>query len=545
MEINTGLGRRTFLRLSGFAGVAGIPGMASATAGREPGRKPNEWLVGVSTSADNPQTVVDSHLPSDASVVHENDTLGYAAVELPEHVSTQANESLSQAIEEEGPIKYLEQNSVCHAQFLPNDPKYGNQYADEQINAPAAWEETLGSSDVTIAIVDQGVKYDHPDLEGNVADNPGRDFIDDDQEPYPEDLSTEPHGTHVAGIAAAGVDNGIGVSGISNSTFLSVRALNKDGWGALSDIADAIEWATDQGADVINLSLGGGGYSRTMLNAISYATANDALVVAAAGNSGDSEVNYPAAYGKCIAVSALDPDGSLAQYSNVGNDVELAAPGTNVVSTWVDDGYKAISGTSMATPIVAGVAGLTLAKWDLTNEELRTHLKETAVDVGLSDSQQGAGRVDAGRAVTTQPSSSSSTDDSPDNGNSDPDGNTDSDSPNNTDSDSPNTLESIATEVDDSIGSQGEYYYSYEWGYDNPSKIVLTLDGPSDADLDIYAATGVDGLPSTDSYHYSSKSSNSQERITIDNPDHSSSLYVIVDAYSGSGSYTLSFSEYV
>lgn len=555
MDDSAGLGRRTFLRLSGFAGAAGIPGVASATPGREPGRKSNEWIVGVSTSTDNPRTAVDDRLPSGASVVHENNTLGYAAVELSEQVTAQACESLLQATEETGPIKYLEKNSVCHAQFLPNDPKYDSQYADERINASTAWEETLGSSDVTIAIVDQGIKYDHPDLESNIADNPGRDFIDDDEEPYPEDLSTEPHGTHVSGIAAAGVDNGVGVSGVGNSTLLSVRALNEDGRGALSDIADAIEWATDQGADVINLSLGGGGRSETIENALSYATANGVLVVAAAGNQGDNEVNYPGAYDNCMAVSALNPDGSLARYSNVGSDIDLAAPGTNVISTWIDDGYRALSGTSMSSPVVAGVAGLTLAQWDLTDEELRTHLKNTAVGIGLSDSQQGAGRVDAGRAVTTRPgtNSSSSGNDNPgsDNSSGENQNNTGSDSdtgsnaPDNTDSDSPNKPKSITSDVDGSLrGSQNEDYYSYKWEYDNPSKIVLTLNGPSNADFDIYAAEGKDTLPSMGNYDYSSRSSNSHERITIDNPDESTKLYVVVDAYSGNGTYTLTLTEY-
>jgi serine protease len=560
MQERSGLGRRTFLRLSGFAGVAGIPGVASASPGRKPGPKPNEWLVGVSVSTDNCGATVASHLPDEASVVHENNSLGYASVEFSEQVREQATESLSSAIEETGPIKYFEKNDVCHAQFIPNDPKYDIQYVDEKINAPQAWEETLGSADVTIAVVDQGVKYDHPDLEDNIADNPGRDFVDNDGDPYPDDLSSEPHGTHVAGIAAASVDNGTGVSGIGNSTILSLRVLNGQGRGAISGIADAVEWATDQGADVINLSLGGAGDSQTMQNAVSYAVAHDTLVIAAAGNSGQSEVDYPAAYSDCIAVSALDPDGTFAEYSNSGSDIELTAPGTNVVSTWSDDGYKAISGTSMSSPVVAGVAGLTLAQWDLTNEELRTHLRETAVDVSLPDSQQGVGRVDAGAAVTTQPGSANedtsnnggNNEDTSNNGGNNEDtsnnGGNNEDTPNNgnnTDSDNPGKPDSITSTVKESlVSSQDENYYSYEWGYDNPSKIVLTLDGPSDADFDIYAAEGSETLPDTNSFNYASKASNSHERITIENPDHSTDLYIIVDSYSGDGKYTLTLSEY-
>lgn len=549
-----------FLRLSGLAGVAGIPGAASATPSREPGPKPNEWIVGTSVSADSLRSEVDARLPDEASIAHENDTLGYAAVEIPgdETISAQAHESLSQAIDNSGPIKYVEKNETYHAQFLPSDPKFEDQYAAEKVNAPDAWEETLGSSDVTIAVIDQGVKYDHPDLEPNMASNPGRDFLGDDSDPYPESMAKEPHGTHVAGIAAARIDNASGVSGIGNSTILSARALNKSGWGAVSDIADAVEWSADQGADVVNLSLGGGGYSQTMQNAVSYASSNGVLVVVAAGNSGQNEIAYPAGYSQCLAVSALDSEESLAHYSNYGSDIELSAPGTNILSTWTDDEYKSASGTSMASPVVAGVAGLTLAKWDLTNEELRTHLRNTATDVGLSSSKQGDGRVDAGVAVTTKPSSnpesgSEGSDDSGPGPGSDSESDSDSGSGSETGSgsdsggsnDGGNDIDSIITEIDNSLsGHQDGDYVSYSWGYQDPSKIVLTLTGPSDADFDLYVSQSGESLPSTEQYDYSSRSNTSHERITIESPDGSKQLYVNIDAYSGSGSYTLTFSEY-
>jgi serine protease len=395
--------RRSFLQLSGLAGLAGITGLSSATPGHNPGSRDNELLVGVNATADSPRAAAKPHLPREARIVHENNTLGYVAVKLPEQASTPAHTSLQQAVENRGPVKYVEQNATYHALYTPNDPLYGDQYADQMVNAPAAWEETLGNAGVTIAVIDQGVKYDHPDLQANMASDPGYDFVDNDTDPYPEDLSREIHGTHVAGIAAASIDNATGVTGIGNSTIISGRALGTGGTGSLSNIADGIQWAADRGADVINLSLGGSRPTQTMQNALSYAVANGALVVAAAGNSGQRGVGYPAAHSECMAISALDSDGSLASYSQYGDAIELAAPGTQVLSTWTDDGYNRISGTSMATPVVAGVAGLTLAKWNLTNSELRSHLKNTAVDIGLSSAKQGAGRADAGTAVTTQP----------------------------------------------------------------------------------------------------------------------------------------------
>lgn len=530
-----------FLRLSGVAGLGGFSGVASATPGRDPGPRPAEWIVGVGVGENRPQKEVDPYLPTSASVTHENDTIGYATVELPgdEKSTTQTQEALSQAITDSGPVKYVEKNETYHAQFLPNDSRYEDQYAAAAINAPTAWEETLGSSDVTIAMVDQGVQYDHPDLEPNMASSLGRDFVDGDDDPYPEDLSREPHGTHVAGIAGARTDNERGVAGIGNSTLLSARVLNSSGWGSVSDIADAVEWAVDQDADIINLSLGGGGRSQTMQNAVTYASSNGALVVVAAGNSGNSETSYPAAYDECIAVSALDPDESFASYSNYGDAIELTAPGTNVVSTWAGDEYNSASGTSMAAPVVSGVAGLILAQYDLTNEELRTHLRNTAVDTGLPETKQGVGRIDAGQAITTPPGdnqeSDSETDTRPDSGSSD------SDQP----SSGGSGIESTTTELNGALSdTTPQGYYSYTWGYDAPTKVVLTLSGPSDADFDLYVIDGRELVPTGGRHDYAGQSSNSHERITIEPPEATVPLYVTVDSFSGSGEYTLSFEEF-
>lgn len=517
MRGNDTIDRRTFLRLSGFAGLSGLTGFASATPESESGTKADELLVGVSAKADNPRAAVRPHLPKEARIVHENDTLRYIRVKAPEKASGQAHRSLNRAVKNRGPVKYVEPNATYHALYQPNDPMYGDQYADQMVNAPTAWEETLGDSGVTIAVVDQGVKYDHPDLSENMASDPGYDFVDNDNDPYPDNLSKEIHGTHVAGIAAAAIDNSTGVSGIGNSTILSGRALSEDGSGSVSDIADGIQWAADQGADVVNLSLGGTSPSQTMKNALSYAVSNGVLVVAAAGNSGRRGVSYPAAHSECVAVSALDSDGSLASYSQYGDAIELAAPGTNVLSAWTDDGYNRISGTSMATPVVAGVAGLTLAKWDLTNSELRSHLKNTAADIGLSSDKQGSGRVDAGNAVTTQPG--------------DGGGGGGGDS------------------ASDSVTASLSGYWdsdcqSWNWEFSNTSQIVVELDGPSNADFDLFVNEGTGTCPSRSNHSYRSWSNDSQESITIDTPDTSTALYILVDSYSGSGEYTLAITEY-
>ncbi|ADQ66443.1 peptidase S8 [Halogeometricum borinquense] len=513
MPSNNPLRRRSFLKSTAALSLLGMSGVVSAKPGRNPGPKKDEILVGVSKNRDTKKAVA-QHVPGNAEIVHENKELSYAAVKFPSHASTRARENFISAVTKGDDIKYAERNTTHSTLYTANDPKLGSQYAPQQVNANDAWDTTLGSSDVTVAVVDQGVKYDHPDLSARFGSNTGYDFVDDDSDPMPDVLSDEFHGTHVAGIAAGTTDNNEGVGGISNSTLLSGRALSESGRGSTSDIADAIQWAADQGADVVNLSLGGGGYTQTMKNAVSYATTNGTAVIAAAGNDSSGSVSYPAAYSEAIAVSALDPDETLASYSNYGSKLDLAAPGTNVLSCWTTSTqYKEISGTSMATPVVSGVAALALSEYSLSPADLRQHLKNTAVNVGLPSNKQGAGRVDAANAVNTSPS---------------PPGNGDS---------KETTRSGSLSSRSDSDGS------TYSWAYSSPSQVVLELSGPSSADFDLYASEGTGTPPTTRSFDHRSWTTNSQEQIVIDNPDSSAALGILVDSYSGSGDYTLTITE--
>jgi serine protease len=509
--------RRSVLKATGTAiTVSALGTTVSATPGRSPGPKEDEVLVGVAQGAGSPKDVVTKHVPGKAEIVHEDDTLRYVAVKFPGNET--ARENFKDAVTKDEYVKYAEDNRTHEALYTPNDPRFGDQYAPQQVRSDQAWDTTLGDASVTVAVVDTGAQYDHPDLQGNFESNPGRDFVDNDSDPYPDVPSDEYHGTHVSGCAAAVVDNGTGVAGQGNSSLINGRALDENGSGSTSDIADAIRWAADQGADVINLSLGGGGYTDTMKNAVSYATDNGSLVVAAAGNDGTSSVSYPAAYSECVAISAVDSNEQLASFSNYGAEIELCAPGVDVLSTTTETrgSYENLSGTSMATPVTSGVAGLTLAKWDLTNSELRSHLKNTAEDIGLSSDEQGSGQADAYAAVTTDPSGGGG-----------------------------GGGDSTTTSVSDSLsGYWDEDCWYYGWEFSSTSKVVIELDGPSDADFDLYANDGTGDCPSTSSYDYRSWSTNSQESITIENPDTSTDLYVLVDSYSGSGNYTLTITEY-
>ncbi|RQG98139.1 S8 family peptidase [Natrarchaeobius oligotrophus] len=395
--------RRSVLKAAGALGAFfGSTGVASATPGRDPGSKEQELLVGVSSSTSDAESTVRSALSGNADVVHSNEVLEYVSIRFPAQTPEEAKERVEETLEGIDAIEYVEENATIQALYTPNDPHYGAQHAPQQVNCEGAWERTLGDDDVVISVVDQAVQHDHENLEPNVDDRIGEVFVGRMSEPYPAN-SNETHGTIVAGIAAGATDNATGHAGISNCTFLSARALDESGSGSLSDVADAIQWSADSGADVINLSLASSSDWRTLENACEYAVAQGCLLVGGAGNDGGS-VLYPAAYDSVIAVSALTSNDGLASFSNRGSAIELAAPGTSLVSTTLDDGYTRASGTSMSTPVVSGVAGLVLSAYpDLSVEELREHLRETATDVGLSSSAQGYGRVDADAAVNTVP----------------------------------------------------------------------------------------------------------------------------------------------
>ncbi|UPW00777.1 S8 family serine peptidase [Halorussus gelatinilyticus] len=514
--------RRTFLKATGAAGAAvAASGVTAATPGREPGPKKDEILVGVSAGRGDVEAQVSQHVPGNAEVVHSSKTLRYAAVKFPSKAPEHAKQNFIEAITKKDGIKYAEKNATHQAFATPNDPRFSDQYAPQQVESPAAWDEVSGYGDsgVTIAVVDTGAQYDHPDLEENYKSDPGKDFVDDDSDPRPPSPSDEKHGTHVSGCAAGVVNDSTGVAGQGNSSLINGRALGPNG-GSTSDIADAIRWATDQGADIINMSLGGGGYSQTMKNAVQYAVNNGALPICAAGNDGSSSVSYPAGYSECMAISAVDSNEQLASFSQYGSKVDLCAPGVDVLSTVPTDSYAKFSGTSMATPVTSGVAGLTLAKHSsLGPSDLRSHLKATAKDIGLSSDKQGAGQVNALNAVTTQPGSGGGGDDG---------GSGDS-----TTSTASGTL-SDSYDYDD---------YSYAWEYSSPSQVVVELSGPSGADFDLYVNTGTTSAATPSSYDYGSYTTDSQESITIDNPDTSTEMQIDVDSYSGSGDYTLTITE--
>lgn len=301
-------------------------------------------------------------------------------------------------------------DAVVHATAFPTDPPsdplYGAQEDLAQIDVPQAWQTTTGDPSVVVAVIDSGVDLSHPDLVGTTVVSPRNETFNntDVSDPYG-------HGTHVAGAIFARTDNATGIAGIApDSSLMPIKVLDGAGAGFFSDVLDGVDWARTHGANVINLSLGGllsTDEIALFQPTFSAARAAGILVVAAAGNSGNPLMFYPAGLQGVVSVGAVDSSDVVADFSTVNRAVDLSAPGVDTLSTMPldinPDGYERDSGTSMASPHVAGVAALVwAARPSLGVGQLEGVLRASAVDLGLAgrDDQYGSGRVDAAAALT-------------------------------------------------------------------------------------------------------------------------------------------------
>ena len=297
-------------------------------------------------------------------------------------------------ISKEGNVRYAEPNGIVRALYVPNDLRWGEQWGPERISADDAWDIEKGAGNVKLAIVDSGVDYTHKDLSANYVSG-GYDWIDGDNDP----MDDYGHGTHCAGIAAAVMDNGKGIAGIAQVEIMAEKVLNETGYGSYTALAHGITHAANENAEVISMSVGGGSASSTLEDACQYAWDLGYILVAAAGNDNSEDVCYPARYNTVIAVGAINEAGGRSSYSNYGPDVELAAPGDNILSTTLMNGYNYASGTSMATPHVAGVAALVWSlRPELTKEEVRERLHLVSTDYDWT----AYGLVDAMNALSAE-----------------------------------------------------------------------------------------------------------------------------------------------
>lgn len=330
-------------------------------------------------------------------------------------------------------VEVAEPMALVHASYAPNDPLFEKQWNLRMINMPKAWDRSKGKG-VVVAVIDTGIAYEDyqefrqvPDLKG-VKFVTGYDFVNDTEHANDD----QSHGTHVAGTIAQATNNGEGVAGVAfEATLMPVKVLNHFGSGNTADIADAIRFAADHGAKVINMSLGGGGRSAVMEHAVEYARAHGTVVVCAAGNGGRGIVEYPAAYPGSVAVGAVGPTGTKAPYSSWGKELDIAAPGGDksqgdqggIVQNTIDPQdpsksiYASFQGTSMATPHVAAVAALLWAAGaknvDQVEKALFASAKPPAGTRGWSE-QFGHGILDAEGALAALKGSDSATGDARD-----------------------------------------------------------------------------------------------------------------------------------
>ncbi|UCE21699.1 MAG: S8 family serine peptidase [Candidatus Aminicenantes bacterium] len=355
-------------------------------------------------------------------------------IQTPENVSV---EEMLYLLEQNPDVEYAAPNHLRHLAITPNDPLFGQQYAlynpnqivppgspqqgidRSDIRAREAWEETMGDDDVIIAILDTGVDFGHPDLDDKLLMN-GYDFVNDDSDPTDDHY----HGTFVAGIAAAETNNDEGIAGVAwNCKILPIKIADNTGWVDVATEILGIERAVQSGAHVINLSIAGPGSSPPERDAIRNAYNNGIVVVAAAGNSG-AGTEYPAAYDECLAVAATDSEDLNTAWSNYGPEIDVAAPGEEIVGpvpTWYwgpgSFPYASGDGTSFSAPHVAGLAALIIGIKGLEEgdvllddddilmvEDVMNIIRYTADDVNYAnypgrDDFIGYGRINMERAL--------------------------------------------------------------------------------------------------------------------------------------------------
>jgi serine protease len=324
-----------------------------------------------------------------------------------------------------GMVDYAERVPLTKSFLTPNDPSYNSstQWGLFQINAAQAWNVSTGNASVVVGVVDDAVQINHPDLSANIYTNTAEvanNGIDDDNNGYVDDrqgydvadLDGDPsppssafdHGTHVAGIVGARSNNSVGVASIGYGIkLLAVKSTNSA--SSVTNGYDGVVYAVNMGVDVINMSWGGTGSSTTAQNIITWASNQGIVLVAAAGNDNDNVLHYPAAYTECIAVASTSTGDARSSFSCYGTWVDVAAPGSSIYSTIPGSAYAYKQGTSMASPMVAGLAALIKSvNTGMTAADIRNCILSTADNIDAANpsfiGQLGSGRIDAFAAVT-------------------------------------------------------------------------------------------------------------------------------------------------
>lgn len=312
-----------------------------------------------------------------------------------------ARESASDFINKLGKhsnIASVEPDYVMNSSAKSKDPSYKKQWYHQVIGSDKAWGVTTGSKDMVVAVIDDGIDIKHKDLMNQII-APYDVLLDSTTK-----ISIGEHGTHVSGIIASMMNNGIGGTGIApNVKIMPINVFDNEE-ALYSDVIVGIDYAIEHDADIINLSLGGTEDSELLNDAIQRAYQAGILIIAAAGNDGENINDYPASYDHVIAVSATNQYDKIAYFSNYGPNIDIAAPGTDIYSTLPYNKFGYMSGTSMAVPVVSGVAALIWSvNPSLTNTQVEEQLYKTADDLGRmgKDIYYGNGRINANKAVAT------------------------------------------------------------------------------------------------------------------------------------------------
>lgn len=386
--------------------VITFDGLGQADAGNDFGHAPHARAVDellVHFIVGTPQSTIDSILSAQGLKVKRYlDDLDTYLCTAPADQLEAIVANLTQLPE----VQWAEFNYTVKGDLHPTDPLYNDPtkvYAPQLIGAESAWDRTIGSDSVIVAVVDSGISMSHPEFSGRILT--GYDYVNADTNPSDD----QGHGTHVAGIAAAAINNAEGIVGIAPGVkLLPVKVLNASNVGTAANIASGITYATDHGAQVINLSLALTTDSQVVLDAVRYAAAHDVFMVAAAGNAGGGIPFYPAVYPETFAVAATTSSDVRYALSNFEDFVDIAAPGQDIWSSyWTaanPNGYQVLSGTSMATPHVSGLAALLLSyNPTLKPADLRQIIQNSAHDLGDAgwDPYFGYGRIDAAAALDT------------------------------------------------------------------------------------------------------------------------------------------------
>ena len=351
---------------------------------------PAKGLPAVVSTGDRPVDAVIAELRADPAVEYAEPSY---VVTLPE-------------TDVEGGAAAVEDAGGTVAGVPVNDPQTGGQYSLDRMRVRDAWAIESGTTNV-VAVLDTGVQSSHPDLAGRVLR--GYDFVNDDTGAGDDNG----HGTWVSGIIAANANDGYGIAGVSwSAKILPVKIMDREGRGSTADLYAGIRWAADHGATVINMSVGGFPYTQAVLDAVNYAWSKGIVLVGAAGNNNRREDYYPASYGNVVSVSATQREDEFSHWSSYGPKVDVSAPGSSVLTTncytctygghdsWGSHTY--ISGTSFATPNVAGVVALLQARYPTWSpSQIVSRLYSTVDDLGYAgfDERYGRGRVNAYRAM--------------------------------------------------------------------------------------------------------------------------------------------------